>query len=93
MVATPQKRTITCPASPSTSPPLAPELTPQQIYYADRVVRLTGRLYWVKWCNGTHVCVTAKQGLYGGTYQPHPMQSFDFNEWIVPVNYVFLSVV
>ncbi|MCY7274263.1 MAG: hypothetical protein LH702_11110 [Phormidesmis sp. CAN_BIN44] len=67
--------------------------TAQDIYYPGRVVRLSGRLYWVKWCDGSHVCVTARQGLHGGIYQPYPMSSFDFNEWTVPVNHVFLSVV
>lgn len=77
----------------STSSAVKSKLTAQDIYYPGRVVRLSGRLYWVKWCDGSHVCVTARQGLHGGTYQPYPMSSFDFNEWKVPVNYVFLSVV
>ncbi len=77
------------------APPLAVGAKPtaQEIYYSGRVVRFMGRVYWVKWCNGTQVCLTARQGLYGGIYQPYPMKSFDFNEWTVPVTHVFLAVV
>jgi len=67
--------------------------TAQEIYYSGRVVRFMGRVYWVKWCNETQACLTARQGLYGGVYQPYPMKSFDFNEWTVPVNHPFLSVI
>ena len=66
---------------------------PQEIYYLGRVVRFMGRVYWVKWCNGTHVCLTARQGSSEGIYQPYPMKSFDFNEWTVPLNHPFLSII
>jgi len=74
-------------------PQLAPKSTPQEIYYLGRVVRFMGRVYWVKWCNGTHVCLTARQGSSEGIYQPYPMKSFDFNEWTVPLNHPFLSII
>ena len=92
MVATYPKSTSR--AHPSATPlTTAAKPNAQEIYYPGRVARFMGRVYWVKWCNGTQVCLTARQGLYGGIYQPHPMKSFDLNEWTVPVNHIFLAVV
>ena len=65
---------------------------PQEVYYPDRIVRFMGTLYRVVWCNGTHVKITA--GNFGMIYQPYPAGTYwAFDEWTVPVNHIFLSVV
>jgi hypothetical protein len=65
---------------------------PQAIYYPNRIVRFMGVLYWVVWCNGTHVKLTA--GNCGMPYQPYPAGTYwAFDEWVVPINHIFLSLV
>jgi hypothetical protein len=74
--------------------PQLPQLqsSSQAVYYPNRIVRFMGTLYRVVWCNGTQVKLTA--GNFGMLYQPYPAGTYlAFDEWVVPVNHVFLSLV
>lgn len=80
------------PAQPKTQRLAKPILTPQEIYYPTRIVRFMGEVFRVVWCDGVNVKLSAGQG--GGIYQPYPAGTcWAFDEWVVPVNHIFLSVI
>lgn len=64
--------------------------SPQEIFYQGRAVRWNGRIFRVQWCDGEYVQISAGQGPYQNYYEVQP-GSYEWNNYRVPVNHIFLQ--